>query len=381
LIYTTGGVVENIAPPSTQIMALYKSRLFLLDAEDQNLLWYSKQVLQATPVEMSDLFTIYVAPTTGASKSTGPITALGAMDDKLIVFKKDAMYYITGNGPDNTGANNDFSDPTFIVGTVGCAIQQSIGLIPSGLVFQSDKGIWLLDRNLGTSYIGKDVEDFTVDATVMSTVSIPGTNQVRFTLSSGVTLMYDYFVGQWGSFTNIPGISSVIYNSLHTYLRSDGALFQETPGLYIDGSTATLMSFITSWISVSGLQGFQRAYQYYLLGTYLSPHLLQVQTAYDYDDSKVQSNIIQPDNFSPPWGGDPTWGESEVWGGVSNSEQWRVDVDQQKCQSIQISVNEIYDASFGIPAGAGLTLSGINLVIGAKSGYPRLKPSRIVGAT
>ncbi len=381
LIYTTGGVIENIAPPSTKIMTLFKSRLFLLDAEDQNLLWYSKQVIESTPVEMSDLFTIYVAPTIGASKSTGPITSLGAMDDKLIVFKKDAAYYITGTGPDNTGANNDFSDPTFISGTVGCANQQSIVLIPDGLMFQSDKGIWLLNRNLGTSYIGAPMEDFTANSTVMSAVVVPGTNQVRFTLSSGVTIMYDYYVGQWASFVNIPGISSTIYNGLHTYLRVDGSLFQETPGVYLDGSNPVLMSFTTSWFNIAGLQGYQRAYQYYLLGTYLSPHTLQVQTAYDYDDSKFQSNIIQPDNFSPPWGGDLTWGGSEQWGGVSNSEQWRVDLDQQKCQSIQITVNEQFDASFGVPAGAGFTMSGVNLIMGAKSGYPRLKPTRIVGAS
>lgn len=379
LLYTTGGVVENIAPPSTQIMTLYKSRLFLLDSEDTNLLWYSKQVIESTPVETSDLFTIYVAPTTGASKSTGPVTALGAMDDKLIVFKKDAAYYITGNGPDNTGANNDFSDPTFIAGTVGCANQQSIALIPSGLMFQSDKGIWLLDRNLGTSYIGSNVEDFTADSTVMSALVIPGTNQVRFTLSSGVTLMYDYYVGQWGTFTGIPGISSVVYTSLHTYLRSDGAVFQETPGVYIDGSVPTLMKFTTSWFNISGLQGYQRAYQYYLLGTYLSPHFLQVETSYDYISSPSQSNIIQPDNYSAPWGSDLTWGESTPWGGSSNSEQWRVDLDQQKCQSVQISVTEQFDSSFGVPAGAGFTMSGINLIMGAKSGYPRLSPTRTVG--
>ena len=381
LLYTTGRVVEDIAPPSTQIMTLYKSRLFLLDAEDTNLLWYSKQVIQSTPVEMSDLFTIYVAPTTGAGKSTGPVTALGAMDDKLIVFKKDAAYYITGNGPDNTGANNDFSDPTFIAGTVGCANQHSIVLIPSGLMFQSDKGIWLLDRNLGTTYIGSSVEDYTTSVNVVSAIIIPGTNQVRFTLDSGITLMYDYFVNQWATFNNISGVSSVVYNNLHTYLRSDGAVFQETPGVYIDDSSPTLMSFTTSWINSAGLQDYQRTYEYYLIGTYLSPHFLQVSTAYDYNSSITQSDTIQPDNFSPVWGSDQVWGESSPWGGASNSEQWRVNLTQQKCQSIQITVSELYDPSFGVPAGAGFTMSGLNLIVGAKSGYPRLPATRIVGGS
>jgi hypothetical protein len=379
IIYTTGGVVEDIAPPSTQIMTLFGSRLFLLDAEDTNLLWYSKQVIEDTPVEMSDLFTIYVAPTIGAAKSTGPITALGNMDDKLIIFKRDAAYYITGTGPDNTGANNDFSTPTFIAGTVGCSNQQSIVLIPTGLMFQSDKGIWLMDRNLGTSYIGANVEDFTVDSLVNSALAIPGTNQVRFTLDSGVTLMYDYYVQQWSTFVNVPAVSSTLYNNLHTYLRVDGEIFQETPGLYLDGSNPTLMSFTTSWFNVSGLQGYQRAFQYYLLGSYLTPHFLQVQTAYDYESNPSQSDTIQPDNFSPTWGSDATWGGSTPWGGPSPSEQWRVNLTQQKCQSVQITVSEIYDPSYGVPAGAGFTMSGLNLIMGVKSGYPRLSATRITG--
>ncbi len=380
IIYTTGGVVEDIAPPSTQIMTLYKSRVMLLDAEDTNLVWYSKQVIESTPVEFSDLFTIYVAPTTGAAKSTGPITALGAMDDKFIIFKQNAAYYVTGNGPDNTGANNDFSDPIFIAGTVGCSNQNSIALIPNGLMFQSDKGIWLLDRGLGTSYIGQNVEDFTADSLVLSAVLIPGTNQIRFTMDSGITLMYDYFVGQWGSFVNIPGSSSVIYNSLHTYLRSDGTIFQETPGIYLDGSSPTLVSFITSWIALTGIQGYQRVYGYYLLGSYVSPHTLSIGTAYDFVSTPTQTDTFLPNNFSPTWGTGSVWGSQPTWGGPSTLEQCRVFTQRQKSQAIQISVSEYYDPTMGTAAGAGLTLSGIRLTVAAKNGsYPRLPPGSAVG--
>jgi len=50
-----------------------------------------------------------------------------------------------------------------------------------------------------------------------------------------------------------------------------------------------------------------------------------------------------------------------------------------KCESIQLIVDEVFDASFGTVAGAGLTLSGINMVIGAKKAYTTLKPSRSFG--
>ena len=111
LIYTTGGVVEDIGAPACTTIGLFKSRLMLIDAEDNNLIWYSKPTIENTPVEMSDLFTLYLAPTISVSGSTGPTLAVSAMDDKFILFKKDAIYYLTGDGPDATGANSNFSDP------------------------------------------------------------------------------------------------------------------------------------------------------------------------------------------------------------------------------------------------------------------------------
>jgi hypothetical protein len=379
LIYTTGGVVEDISPPSADNVALFQSRLFMIDAEDKNLLWFSKQVIEATPVEMSDLLTIYVAPTTSAQGNTGPMTALSALDDKLIVFKKDAIYYINGQGPDNTGANNQFSDPVFVTSTVGCANQKSIVFMPDGLMFQSDKGIWLLGRDLGTNYIGAPVQQLTLGATVQSAVNVPGTNQVRFTLDTGVTLMYDYYYKQWGSFTNIPAISSTLYNSLHTYINAEGGVFQETPGFYIDGSNPVLMNFTTAWFNLAGLQGYERAYFFYLLGTYITPHKLTISVAYDYNPAPTQTNVITPDNFSGKWGGEQFWGSSPDWGGNIAQEPWRVFLRQQKCQAFQISVQESYDPSYGVAAGAGLTMSGLNVIVGMKKSYRTQSAKHSVG--
>lgn len=369
ILYTTGGVIENIAAPATDNLTLFKSRLFLVDAEDRNLLWYSKQVIEDTSPDMSDLFTLYVAPTTGAQGSTGNITALSVMDDKLLIFKKDAVFYLVGTGPDNTGANNDFSDPIFITSTVGCANQASIVFIPQGLVFQSDKGIWILGRDLSTSYIGADVQQYNSDL-VISAQAIPGTNQVRFILNSGTTLVYDYYYAQWSTFT-LSGISSILYQGLFTYITSNGQVFQETPGLYLDGSLPVEMQFTTGWMSFAGLQGFERAYEFYLLATYLTPHYLQLQISYDFNTSPSQTTFIYPTNYSNPYGSDSFYGGGSPYGGPAKLEQWRVFLERQQCQSFQMSLQEIYDPSFGVQAGAGLTISGLDLVFGLKKAYPR----------
>jgi hypothetical protein len=379
ILYTTGGVLENIAAPAISTLTSFQSRLFGVSSEDRNLLVYSKQVIETVPVEMSDLLTVFVPPSTGAQGSTGPIRCLAPLDDKLIIFKDNALIYINGTGPDNTGANSQFSEPTFITSTVGCANQKSIVFMPSGLMFQSDKGIWLLGRDLSTTYIGAPVEEFTQDSIVQSAVNVPGTNQVRFTMDSGITLVYDYYYGQWSTFVNIPAISSTLFQGLHTYINSLAQAFQESPGSYLDGSNPVLMSFTTSWLNLAGLQGFERAYYFYMLGTYISPHKLNVQIAYDYSPAYSQSVMIAPDNFNPAWGGDSLWGGSSPWGGNLATEQWRVFFSQQKCQAFQVTMTESYDPSFGTVAGAGLTISGLDMVVGVKGSYPRLKASRSVG--
>lgn len=368
LLYTTGGVVENIGATPSIGSALFDNRVWLIDAEDQNLLGYSKQVIENVPVEMSDLLTFYVAPTTSAQGSTGSLKAIYPMDDKLILFKRDAAYYINGTGPDNTGANSQYSQPVFITSAVGCANPHSIVLTPNGLMFQSDKGIWLLGRDLSTNYIGAPVEKYN-SATVMSATAVPGTTQVRFVLSNNITLMYDYFFNQWATHTNILAISATLYQGAHTYLNSLGQVFQETLGTYLDGSEPVLMGLTTSWINIAGLQGYERFYFANLLGTYYTPFSLNCTLAYDYNESATQAIEVLPNNYVANWGGEAQWGSGGPWGGPGNVFSARLFPEKQKCQSFQLSIQEVYNPAFGQAAGQGLTLSGLALIIGVKKGY------------
>jgi len=378
IIYTTGGVIEDVNAPASNLMTLFDTRLWLVDAEDKNLLWYSKQVIEAVPVEMSDLFTIFVPPTTSTQGTTGPITAISVMDDKLIIGKENAFLYINGTGPDNTGANNQYSPPTFITSTVGCTNQKSIVLQPQGLMFQSDKGIWLLDRSLSTSFIGAEVEEFTNGATVLSAVNVPATNQVRFILDTGITLMYDYYFNQWGTFNNVPAVSSCIYQDLHTYITSSGSAYQEAVGKYLDGSTPVSILLKTGPLRLDKLQSYQRAYFFYLLGTYISPHKLMVSIFYDYSDNPSHSVLIRPTNFSAVYGGVSPYGQGN-YGGNPSLEEWRVFFKEQRCKAINIQIEEIYDSTLGVPAGAGLTLSGLNIVCGFKSKFVPMPANNSAG--
>jgi len=385
LIYTTGGVVEDVGGPSCTAQTIFDTRLWLVDAEDKNLLWYSKQIIEGTPVEMSDLFTFYIAPNAGTNASVGQIQCIFPMDDKLIIWLhsangSQAIYYLNGTGPDNTGANSQFSQPIFITSTVSCTNQNSIVLIPQGLMFQAadGKGIWLLDRSLGTQFIGDRVQSFS-DQEVNSVVNVPGTTFVLFTLSSGTMLMYDYYYNEWGTFVGQFPVSSTIFQGLHTIINSQGLVSQQTPGLYMDNGNPVNMQFQTGWIAMANLQGYQRAYYFYLLGEYISPHTLQVGIAYDYLPNVEQFNVIHPLNFAADFGDVSPFGAETPFGGQPTLEQWKIHLKRQKCQAFQITIQENFDPIFATQPGAGLTLSGLNIIAAVKRGSRPLRATQTIG--
>lgn len=363
ILYTNGGVVEDIQAPPCFDPILYHDRVWITDAENTSLLWYTKQIIEDTPLEFSDLFTYFVPPT---KLGTSGIFCKAVMDDKLILFKSGTILYVTGQGPDNTGANNDLSDPTEIVTPVGCINRNSICTIPSGIIFQASDsgGIWLLNRSLGVSYIGSPVQLYNSN-NILSALLIPGTNQVRVHLDNNVILMYDFFIDQWGTFTRSDsnfGTSAIIYNGLHTYLDNSLQIEQETPGIYLDLANPVLMNFTTAWIAVAGLQGYQRSFAIYLLAKYLSAHNLLIQIAYDFNSTPTQSTTINPNGANlTPMPGQP--------------DGWRVFLTKERCQSFQITMQEVYT---GTP-GAALTLSGLNILAAFKSAWRTISSAKSVG--
>lgn len=339
--------VENIAPPATLALAEYKNRVILIPSDNPFVWWYSKQVVNGSPVEFSDLFQQNMG-TTG-----GPLVGAAKLDDKLILFKGTSIYYVTGNGPAPNGANNDFPDPQFITADAGLLSPRSIVTTPVGLMFKSSKGIYLLDRSLQTRYIGKAVEDYN-QYTVRGAQLIPKSNQVRFILSNGTCLMYDYFwtdqegIGQWGVFDNVSAVSDCIFQGLHTYTTSAGLVYQENPGSYLDGATSVNTYFKTGWFNLAGLQGFERAYYFYFLAQYASAHTLTINLYYDYDATTVAQTLTITPN-------------------ATDLEQWRVFLTKQKCEAFQIELQE------NGSSGAGFSMSGINLVVGLKKGYTTIR--------
>lgn len=375
VIYTTGGILENTAPPACSALVNHKNRLFLGGLEDANSIFYSREHVYGEAVNFSDFLSFQVDPRGGGVK------AFASLDEKLVIFKQDAIFTLAGDGPVDSGALNDYTNPQMVAGDIGCAYPRSVAIIPAGVIFKSDKGIYLLDRALGVSYIGAAVEDYN-DYEVTSAVVLEDVNEVRFTTADGPCLVYNYYFDQWSTFTGYAAASAT--NGLGTYLRltSGGVVYQETADTYLDAGATFSMAIETGWLSFDQLQGYQRIYRLYALGDFVTDHYTRIKLGYDFEPGYTETvyfNVDEGLNLSY-YGEDATYGSGSPYGSSSSSVyQWELAPRRQKCQSIRLRIDDIDTKVSG--GGASFRLVGLSAVVGIKpAGGPKLAQPKDIGS-
>jgi hypothetical protein len=357
LLYTQQQVPASPGPPCSALVA-YRNRLMLAATEAPDQLWYSLTNVPGQPVQMSDLFELNIDPTGGG------ISALGVMDDKLMIAKPSVWFYMTGDGPDQLGNNSTFSTPLMIDAASGCSVPDSVVTTAQGIMYQSSKGIWLISRGLQEQYIGEGVESSALGSTVVGAAIVPNTTQVRFALANGTVLVWDYFAEQWSTFPYpwFTLTAAGIVGNVWSMMNSLGQLYSETPGVFYDydpgtGNLAISLSLTTAWLKFAGLQGFQRVLKMLVLGSYYSAHTLKIQVAYDFVGTVAQTDTISVLSDPGPY-------------------QFRIFLAKQKCESVQITITQ------GVAldgAGQHGDLSGLAFEVGLKPGVYRLPAANSYG--
>jgi hypothetical protein len=361
LLYTTGQVLSNIAPPACTIPYVYNNRLVLAGLEDSNGIWFSKEFIQNEAVSFSDTIT------TRIDQGKRSITGITQLDEKIVFFKDNNIYLQTANGPTNTGFNNDIGIPQSLATDVGCISHKSIVITPQGIMFKSKKGYYQLDRSLQLSYIGAPVESFN-NLTCSGAVLLDDTNQIRFTNSDGNCLVYDYYVGQWGVFTNYKCVASKRWNGGYVIARQSGRVDQENKVTYLDNDSAIKLLLVTPWIKLASLQGFQRIYESLLIGQLNSPHNLRVRIGYNYDNSwREDYNISTVTSLgNNPFGAESPFGNSSYFGGSNDSiYQFKINNAIQKCESIRFEFSDYNNSNID---GSCMNITALTLVFGKKIG-------------
>lgn len=160
-IYTAGGVLPNVLAPSCRYIAISEERMWCGGLWDTNIIECSKVRVPGEPYNFTgDASHQVVIP--------GEVSGLAYMDGQVCVFTEDAIYIVSGDGPNDQGAGG-FAPPRALVRGIGCPREQSASILETeaGLLFRSKMGFYLIPRGYGTPlYIGEKVNE--EDSVVLS---------------------------------------------------------------------------------------------------------------------------------------------------------------------------------------------------------------------
>jgi hypothetical protein len=272
-------------------------------------------------------------------QTASPLTALGTMDGVLYAFTENQVYTVYGDPAGNTGEGGTLTIPEIRFNGVGCSDPSSVILTPLGLMFKSNKGIYVIMRNQELVFVGDGPFDARTE-TVVGTWADEDNSEVAFVLESGEVWVFDWQAKAWSRWTPPVGngdtiTGAALVNGLPTYITTDAIYQVDTAG-----SETFTISATTSWIRLAELQGYQRVYNMWLYMERLADHTLTVDMYIDGVETSVY-----------------TWTIASTGLASTTPEQIRLSVPTQKCSAIKLKISS---------STAGWKLKGLTAEIGSK---------------
>lgn len=346
-----GGLsLESLAPPAASIVVATQGRLVIAGIPGHpDRIGYSKLRGTGEIVSFNDLYADL--PSEG-----GDVTAIGFLNETLIVFKEHAIYALPGDGYDNNGGGQNYGPARILNSDVGALNAESVALTPKGLVFKSAKGWFLLNHGWSAVYIGGAVAGYDSE-TVLSVSSMEDQQQVRFQTASRV-LVWDYLVNQWSSWSLSGSVDGVVWNGVHHLVNTaaDGIIAQADT--HSGAGDLPQLDIETGWLKFAGFAGFKKLRRMYLLGEFLGAHNLRIRVAYDYDETWVQDKR---------WTATPT-----TVNGPLRAEHCFA---PQRCQAIKVRITaEATTGDLDLPTTKALNLTALSFWLGIKPGAWRGLP-------
>ena len=368
ILYTDGGVeIEAVAPEGGRIPFVAANRVWLGDFFRRDRIQYSKRYAPGTANEDS------IAPEFNEAfgylvRSGRRITGMSELDDKLVVFTEEEIFALAGRGPDDSGANNDFSGLQEVSNDGGCIEARSVVAFPGGVMFQSKAGVYALTRNLSLEFLGRAVEDKLAEYPIITAATLVSkVNEVRFVASNGtraIILVFNYKWGAWSWWEprdavggQMSIVSAAVHNNEYYVVSRSGNIFVLDAALHKDDTTEYIpLEVETSWLQSAGQSGWQRIWNITALCDRKDAHDLTMTVYNDFDSSPSQT---------------VTWSDATIAAFPElPREQVKTHVLRQKCQAVKV---KIADADPGVATtGAGFDIAGIVLEAGVKRGQVKV---------
>ena len=331
ILYTTGNVLPNDAPPACTIAGLARGRVWLggmITGE----LWHSKELDPDYGIAFSDFLTL-------PEPDGETPTAIGELDQAGLVFYEDSVHTVTGDGPNNLG-QGDFNSAKIISG-YGTTQPGNVAFTPIGAVYKSKDGWRNVNRGMSDEAIGSPVQDYDT-ASYMGAVVLPKRSHIMFFASNGRTLVYDWANQQWYTYTGQSAAAATIYGDVYAYVSSAGVVSYEVDGQLHDNSSAIACKYRLSWLNFGGLAAFQRIYALQAVGDYVGAHTLRATWEFDHATTTYIYNVT------------PT----------ANPYRFETRPPVQRCTAARVTIEEVTSGLTG-----GFKLSGLSALIGLKPGH------------
>jgi len=356
-LYTVIGRENDFMGSCSDIVA-HRGRAVVVRSDD--VVAYSKPIGDGEEIGFNESFS-FVLPADN-SKVVGVESNL----DHLLIFSEENAYFVSGEGPTALGEGGFTNIRMFAAGQ-GARKGSAHVDTPIGVFYQTERGIYLVRRDLSVVYHGAPVEDSSTRLLIGATL-VDSTNEVRFLLSNSGNstgadyyLIYNYYFQKWALWTVVYASSAwqvgEVYNGT-VFLRAtaDGKIYKQTSGVFQDDNssgTATNYDVIvrTGFIAAAGLLHAQRVYRAMLVGDYVSDHTLTIAASYDY-------NLTSGTSYS-----------KSITSSNDNPMLVRMHLDQQKCRSIGLKITIT-------GSGECAKLDAISLEVGRRKSSFKLESAR-----
>jgi hypothetical protein len=374
VIYTAGGILENVCPEGFKWCMTHNERVWTAGHFRRARIQYSKRFTPGTAAELQ--FVPEFHESMGFVLPEGEdCTGLAPLDDKVIIFSDRAIYAVAGIGPDDAGLNSDFSQLTLITDKIGCDDGSSVVSFPGGVMFLGDGIVQLLGRQLEVSPVGESIRDqLDLFPTIVSADCLPERYQVLLVCSTGSVariLVYDYRLDEWVHWIPLDSAGAgldVVDACVHQgeyYIATSAEVFKYDTSTYRDDTSRFVSALVeTAWIQSAGPAGWKRVRDAMLNAEYVNQHSMQLSVYSDFSSTPSQTY---------------TWDDAALVAMFEHSaakrEQLKLRVIRQKCQAIKLRM-QAFEYSVDSD-GSPFKLFSLGLRIGTKPGLVRVKHDQL----
>ncbi len=347
-----GQALAHDPAPACRHIENHQGRLVLSGCYDGYRLAYSNVVQYGRAPEFSALLfrlTDY---------EFGRIVSTQSQDGKLVVLGERKIGALLGQGPDDTGAADGYSEIEVVVHDMGAkwTAPRSVATTNEGVWFQSSYGgLRIFGRNNTVArtedgkHVGSEV-DHEVASYIAHAVVGTSKQQIRFYHSNGGVLVFDTLWGQWSRFSNHTHVDAAFAEGRYYHITSTPALLYYNESAFTDNGTAITMYFKTPHLQFAGIQGFQRVTRVMFLGNPVDA-LSDTQVVTVQLGTNFTSSLTTVVNAQ------------DVAVAASGLTQFEIQPTSQKCEALQVAVSIKSKTS-----ASRFRLTDMTLQVGVKQG-------------